>query len=290
MSANPFLSGTITGGTFAGTHTGNGSGLSSLNASNISTGTLDSGRLPTKTGTGNVVMSVSPNLSGTITGGTFSGTHTGNGSGLTHLNFEESNNSGKVPVDHGGTGLATIGTNHILIGNGTSAISTISPESGITTKFLSSYNNGNLTWSSPSVSQISIANNTSSTVHGITFAAGTGPQDIRSHESTLNYKPSTGTLTTSNLITSGTSQFNGIANTAPTSTLSVGTVVSIQETSTGDVLIVRGNGYFNDDVYIAKKLTLPSGSVLVADTIRVRSHNVKETLVVAERPASQLSV
>jgi hypothetical protein len=66
--------------------------------------------------------------------------------------------------------------------------------------------------------------------------------------------------------------------------------VSIQETTTGDVLIVRGNGYFNDDVYIAKKLTLPSGSVLVADTIRVRSHNVKETLVVAERPASQLSV
>jgi len=274
---------TITSGTFSGSHTGTGSGLSSLNASNISTGTLDSGRLPTKTGTGNVVMSVSPNLSGTITGGTFSGTHTGNGSGLTHLNFEESNNSGKVPVDHGGTGLATIGTNHILIGNGTSAISTISPESGITTKFLSSYNNGNLTWSSPSVSQISIANNTSSTVHGITFAAGTGPQDIRSHESTLNYKPSTGTLTTSNLITSGTSQFNGIANTAPTSTLSVGTVVSIQETSTGDVLIVRGNGYFNDDVYIAKRLTIPVGGELKADTIKVRSLSQKGTLVVAER-------
>jgi len=292
MSANPFLSGTITGGTFAGTHTGNGSGLSSLNASNISTGTLDSGRLPTKTGTGNVVMSASPNLSGTITGGTFSGTHTGNGSGLTHLNFEESNNSGKVPVDHGGTGLATIGTNHILIGNGTSAINTISPEPNANTpKFLSSYNGGNLTWASPSVSQISIGDDTTSTSNQpILYANDHGTQDIESDKDTLHYKRSTGTLTTSNLITSGTSQFNGIANTEPTSTLSVGTVVSIQETSTGDVLIVRGNGYFNDDVYIAKKLTLPSGSVLVADTIRVRSHNVKETLVVAERPASQLSV
>ena len=55
----------------------------------------------------------------------------------------------------------------------------------------------------------------------------------------------------------------GIANTAPTHTLSVGTVVSIQETASGDVLIVRGNGYFSDDVYIAKKLTLPSGLSLI---------------------------
>ena len=86
MSANPTLSGTITGGTFSGTHTGNGSGLTTLNATNISSGTLHSDRLPSKTGTGNVVMSANPTLSGTITGGTFSGTHTGNGSGLTTLN------------------------------------------------------------------------------------------------------------------------------------------------------------------------------------------------------------
>jgi len=81
----------------------------------------------------------------------------------------------------------------------------------------------------------------------------------------------------------------GIANTAPTNTLSVGTVVSIQETASGDVIIVRGNGYFSDEVYVAKKLTLPSGSLLIADTIKVRSFNVKETQVVAERPASQIS-
>jgi hypothetical protein len=81
----------------------------------------------------------------------------------------------------------------------------------------------------------------------------------------------------------------GISNTAPTNTLSVGTVVSIQETASGDVIIVRGNGYFSDEVYVAKKLTLPSGSLLIADTIKVRSLNVKETQVVAERPASQIS-
>jgi hypothetical protein len=282
---------TITSGTFSGAHTGNGSGLTTLNASSISSGTLDSDRLPTKTGTGSVVMHTAPVLSGTITGGTFSGSHTGNGSGLTHLDLDDATNTGTVTVGHGGTGLATIGTNHILIGDGANDINTIGPETGSTAKFLSSYSDGNFSWASPSVSGISITDDTSSaTGQGITFAAGDGAQTIKSDQSTLHYKPSTGTLTTSNLITSGTSQFNGIANTAPTSTLSVGTVVSIQETSTGDVLIVRGNGYFNDDVYIAKKLTLPSGSVLVADTIRVRSHNVKETLVVAERPASQVSV
>ena len=82
----------------------------------------------------------------------------------------------------------------------------------------------------------------------------------------------------------------GISNTAPTHTLSVGTVVSIQETASGDVLIVRGNGNFSDEVFIAKKLTLPSGSKLIADTINVRSLNVKETQVVAERPTSSINL
>ena len=294
MSAGPILSGTITGGTFSGTHTGNGSGLSSLNASNVSTGTLHSDRLPSKTGTGNVVMSAGPILSGTITGGTFSGTHTGNGAGLTHLNFEESNNTGKVPVDHGGTGLATIGTNHILLGNGTSAMTTISPESSGTAKFLSSYSNGNLTWSSPSVSGISITNdNLSATGQGITFAAGVNAQTIKSDQSTLHYKPSTGTLTTSNLITSDTSTSarNGIANTAPTSTFSVGTVFSIQEWDGSgdpiDVMVVRkGNAFYEGNVYIGKTLTVPSGGKIEADTIKVRSHNVSGTTVINERKST----
>ena len=224
--------------------------------------------------------------SGTITATNFSG----NGSGLTHLDLDATNNTGIVPVGNGGTGKNTLSANHILIGNGTSGINTLAPEADSTAKFLSSHTNGNFSWASPSVSAISITDeNASADVHGITFADGTGAQTIKSDESTLHYKPSTGTLTTSNLITSGTSQFNGIANTVPGHTLSVGTVVSIQETSTGDVLIVRGNGFFNNDVYIAKKLTMPAGSTLVADTIKVRSHNVKETMVVAERPESQVS-
>ena len=216
----------------------------------------------------------------------------GNGSGLTHLNFEASNSSGEVPVDHGGTGLSTIGSNHILIGNGTGNINTIAPEPNNTAKFLSSYSNGNLAWTSPSVSGISISNdNLSATGQGITFAASTGAQTIKSDQSTLHYKPSTGTLTTSNLITSGTSQFNGIANTAPTSTFSVGTVFSIQEWDGSgdpiDVMVVRkGNAFYEGNVYIGKTLTVPSGGKIEADTIKVRSHNVSGTTVINERKAT----
>jgi hypothetical protein len=82
----------------------------------------------------------------------------------------------------------------------------------------------------------------------------------------------------------------GIANTAPTHTFSVGTVVSIQETSTGDVLIVKGNGYFNEDVYIGKKLTVPVGGEIVADTIKCRSFSQKGTTVVAERIVNEVSL
>lgn len=49
-----------------------------------------------KTGTGNVVLSASPTLTGTITGGTFSGTHSGNGAALTNL-AAGSLASGSVP-------------------------------------------------------------------------------------------------------------------------------------------------------------------------------------------------
>ena len=224
--------------------------------------------------------------SGTVTATIFSG----NGSGLDYLNFEAANNSGKVPVEHGGTGKNTLSANHILIGNGTNSINTIAPESSSTAKFLSSYSNGNLTWTSPSVSQISIGDDTTSTSNQpILYANDHGTQDIESDKDTLHYKRLTGTLTTSNLITSGTSQFNGIANTDPEHTLSVGTVFSIQEWNGSgtpiDVMVVRkGNAYFEGNVYVGKTLTIPT--VLQADTIKVRSHNVSGTTVINERKAS----
>jgi len=61
-------------------------------------------------------------------------------------------------------------------------MTTIAPETHLTTpKFLSSYNGGNLTWSSPSVSQISIGDDTTSTSNqAILYANGHGAQAIES--------------------------------------------------------------------------------------------------------------
>jgi len=124
MSANPTLSGTITGGTFSGTHTGTGTGLSSLNASNISTGTLSNDRLDTKTGTGNIVMSANPTLSGTITGGTFSGTHDGDGSGLSSINASNVS-TGTLSISRGGTNITTYAKGDILIASGPNTLSNL---------------------------------------------------------------------------------------------------------------------------------------------------------------------
>ena len=224
---------------------------------------------------------------GTLTAAKFSG----DGSGLSGLS--PSALSGAVGSALGGTGQTGYTAGDILYASNdtTPVLVKLAVDNG---KFLKSTSSG-VEWSPVSASTVPVTTETSQNAeHGLVFVStdDASSQALEKDMTTLKYNPSIGTLTTSNLITSDTSTNarNGIANDNPTSTLSVGTVVSIQETSTGDVLIVRGNGYFNDDVYIAKKLTLPSGSVLVADTIRVRSHNVKETLVVAERPASQVSV
>ena len=81
----------------------------------------------------------------------------------------------------------------------------------------------------------------------------------------------------------------GISNVSPEHTLDIGTVVSIRQVTTGDVLIVRGNGYFDNEVYIAKRLVVPVGGEIVADTIKCRSLSQKGTTVVAERIIDTIS-
>ncbi|MGO9174291.1 MAG: beta strand repeat-containing protein [Rhodomicrobium sp.] len=104
------------------------------------------------TGTGSVVLSASPTLSGTITGGTFSGSFSGNGSALTSVGtsnltavtgtpsattFLAGNGTwtsvsigtgsltGTVTVPNGGTGDTSLTAGSLLLGSGTSAVSTI---------------------------------------------------------------------------------------------------------------------------------------------------------------------
>jgi hypothetical protein len=198
------------------------------------------------------------------------------------------------PLDRGGTGQTSYSTGDILYGasSGTT-LNKLSPagSNADVGKFLKLGNSDVPEWATVSVSSTTISTTNvtiEDTDHFLIFVSdyGTGAQALKKEYGTLKYKPSTGTLTTSNVITSDTSIHarNGIANTTPTHTLSVGTVVSIQETASGDVIIVRGNGYFSDEVYIAKKLTIPVGGQILADKITVRSLETKGSIVFANRP------
>jgi len=111
---------------------GSGTGLSGLNARNITTGTLSViaggtgsdtlpiGQLLIGNGTGALLQS--ENLSWNNTSNTLSATNfIGSGTALTALNASNLS-SGVVNITYGGTGKTSLNTNQILIGNGTSAL------------------------------------------------------------------------------------------------------------------------------------------------------------------------
>ena len=135
ISGNLKLSGTITGV---------GSGLSSLNASNISSGTLTMARggIGTTTllsnsvlvGNGSNILLQPANLvwnnvstrlgvgkTNPVTTLDVNGIITGIGSGLSSLNATNIS-SGTLPIARGGTGAVTLTTGSVLIGNGTNAL------------------------------------------------------------------------------------------------------------------------------------------------------------------------
>ena len=214
---------------------------------------------------------------------------TSDGRGINQLNASNVN-TGKLVIARGGTGLEAVGENVLLLGpsSGTELTKLTPYTTDSTKKFLRSNNSG-VGWDDVSSTTMTVTNDADSTNdQGIIYAEGVGSsKSLESDATTLKYKRSTGTLTTSNVITSDTSvdARNGIANTTSTHTLSVGTVVSIRESASGDVFIVRkGDGYFSENVYIAKKLTVPVGGEILADKITVRSLETKGSVVFANRP------
>jgi len=126
-SGNVLVTGNVTASKFYG----DGLGLTSLNAGNISTGTLLVARggtgTTTSTGSGSVVLNTNPTLSGTVTAGTFSGS----GSSLTSLNAGNIS-TGTLPVARGGTGATTL-NNLIQMGTHTTGnyVGTITGGDGI---------------------------------------------------------------------------------------------------------------------------------------------------------------
>jgi len=134
MSASPTLSGTIAGTpTFSSAITFTTAPILSSTTASQALFTNASKNVVSNaiTGTGNVVMSASPTLSGTINGGTFSGTHTGDGSGVTNLNMGNAS-SGTLAVARGGTGVTT------STGSGSVVLNTAPAFSGVPTGTITS--------------------------------------------------------------------------------------------------------------------------------------------------------
>ncbi|ADQ91678.1 hypothetical protein BpV1_051 [Bathycoccus sp. RCC1105 virus BpV1] len=80
----------------------------------------------------------------------------------------------------------------------------------------------------------------------------------------------------------------GISNTAPTNTLDIGSNVSIND-SASDVLSVRsGNTFIEKNLFVGGVITSPVGGSMNIDTMTVRSLNVRNMVVVAERPPKNI--
>ena len=138
-------------------------------------------------------------------------------------------------------------------------------------------------WASVSSTTMTVTNDTDSTNdQGIIYAEDVGSsKSLESDADTLKYKRSTGTLTTSNVITSDTSvdARNGIANTTPTHTLDVGSNVSVIDDGV-DKLVIRGNCYVINDII--------SLGTMHTDILKAKDAFIKNTTVVAERPTRQV--
>lgn len=114
------------GGTGSNTGAFSGANLTSINASAISSGTLDNARTTASSSNGAntiVLRDAAGDFSAdVITANGFSGS----GANLTSLNAS-SVSSGTLAVARGGTGAATLDANNVILGNGTSAVQFVAP-------------------------------------------------------------------------------------------------------------------------------------------------------------------
>ena len=214
---------------------------------------------------------------------------TSDGRGIDQLNASNIN-TGNVLIARGGTGLEAVAENELLLGpsSGT-ALTKLSPYTTDSTKKFLRSNNDGVAWDDVSSATIVTTNEGSSPGdHGLIFVANAsaGAQALLKDSSgssfgTLKYKPSTGTLTTSNIVTSDTSIHarNGIANTTPTHTLDIGSNVAVIDDGI-DKLYIRGNVYSTHDI-------ISLGTVRCKEIIAVNS-KIKNSEVVTEAPTRQV--
>ena len=218
LSDSPTFTGTMTTSniTASGLISGNGSNITNLHAENIATGTLAVARggtgVTTSTGSGNLVLSESPTITGTLTTSnvTASGLISGNGSNITNLHAANIA-TGTLEVARGGTGVTTSTGSGNLVLSGSPTITGTLTTSNITAS-------GTIFGNGLGLTNISAAN--------ITPSTGTG-SNVLGNSPTI-----TGTLTASNINASGSL---GVGITTPQSKMHIidnGSRVALFESST----------------------------------------------------------
>jgi hypothetical protein len=190
----------------------------------------------------------------------------GDGTGITSSNASNID-SGVLSNLYGGTGFNTYNQGDLLVGTNTNQLTKLPVSTTVGDVLTVNSSGTDFEWSTPyqpNLQQVTDTGNTTS--------------------NTVQF-----TNTSVSFVTDGNV---GIANTAPTHTLDVGEVFSvINSTSGGDVLIVKqGNAYLSNSLYVGGVITSPTGGYIQADTILVRSLNIKDTVVVAERPPKNITI
>ena len=105
----------------AASFSGDGTAITAINASNISSGTVANARTTASSSNGAATI-VLRDSSGSFSAGVI----TANGSGLSAINASNVS-SGTLSVARGGTGLTTLTANNVILGNGTSTPTFVAP-------------------------------------------------------------------------------------------------------------------------------------------------------------------
>jgi hypothetical protein len=126
-ASGEFAAGAITGTSFSG----NGSAITAINATAITTGTLDNARTNATSANGAstlVLRDANGSFAGNVITGT-TGTFTnisGNGVSLTAINASNIS-SGTLSATRGGTGSANLTANNVILGNGAGTVQVVAP-------------------------------------------------------------------------------------------------------------------------------------------------------------------
>ena len=226
------VTGTATAATFSGAHTGSGAGLSGLIGGNVSgqvgnalvAGTVYTAAQPNITSVGTLS---SLSVTGTVTAGTFSGSHTGSGAGLTSIPASAISGTVASATTATTASSATTATTATNLSGGTVSATTISASGNISTSnyllgnayYMTGINfSGTIPWTSVTSKPTTIAG------YGITDAVSTSTLSGYATTSSLSGYATTsslGSYATQSYVTSqGYLTTSSLSSYATTSSLS----------------------------------------------------------------------